>query len=160
MRTVLHSNRTGPTVISDTRLITRDDFAALPKCYTNNTGNIQKLIHYWFHIPILHSNFTISQRSLQTSLLNSEIPIHPLSTLQQPPLPAHGWSCAPLPRSAVVHPKCAKPRIPEIGQHSKEGFVGGGVPHLRNLISYSLYQQTRTGIAMVAHAAHGWASIV
>jgi hypothetical protein len=27
-------------------------------------------------------------------------------------------------------------RIPETGQHSKECFVSGGVPHPRNLISY------------------------
>jgi hypothetical protein len=30
-------------------------------------------------------------------------------------------------------------RIPETGQHSKECFVSGGVPHSRNLISYPLY---------------------
>jgi hypothetical protein len=48
--------------------------------------------------------------------------------------------------------------IPEIGQHSKEGFVRGGVPHPRNLISYPLYRQTPADVAMAAHAAHGRAS--
>jgi hypothetical protein len=79
-----------PSVISDTGLIIRVSFAAIPKFYTDNTSNLQKLIHYWFSIPILHSNFTISRRSLQSSLQNREIPSHPLST--PPLLPAHGWS--------------------------------------------------------------------
>jgi hypothetical protein len=35
-----------PTVISDKGLITRVGFAALTKFYTDNTSNIQKLIHY------------------------------------------------------------------------------------------------------------------
>jgi hypothetical protein len=34
--------------------------------------------------------------------------------------------------------------MPETGQHSKERFVSGGVPHPRNLISYPLYRQTPT----------------
>jgi hypothetical protein len=51
-------------------------------------------------------------------------------------------------------------RIPKIGQHSKEGFVGGGVPHPRNLISYPLYQQTSADVAVAAHAVHGRASTV
>jgi hypothetical protein len=46
-------------------------------------------------------------------------------------------------------------RITDIGQHSKEVFVRGGVQHLRNLISYSLYRQTPADIAVAAHAAHG-----
>jgi hypothetical protein len=82
----------GPTVISDAGLITRVGFAALPKFYTDNSSNIQKLIYYWFPIPILCSNFTILQRSLQSLLQNREIRSHPLSTPQQPSLPAHGWS--------------------------------------------------------------------
>jgi hypothetical protein len=49
-------------------------------------------------------------------------------------------------------------RIPEIGQHSKEGFVGGGDPHPRNLISYPLCQQTPADFVMVVHVAHGRAS--
>jgi hypothetical protein len=36
----------GPTVISDTGLITRVGFAAIPKFYTDNTSNLQKQIHY------------------------------------------------------------------------------------------------------------------
>jgi hypothetical protein len=46
MRIVLHLNRTGPTVISDAGLITHVCFAALPKYYTDNSSNIQKLIYY------------------------------------------------------------------------------------------------------------------
>jgi hypothetical protein len=46
MRTVLHLNRTGPTVISDAGLITRVGFAALPKFYTDNSSIIRKLIYY------------------------------------------------------------------------------------------------------------------
>jgi hypothetical protein len=46
MRTVLHLNRTGPTVISDVGLITRIKFSALPKFYTDNLSIIQKLIYY------------------------------------------------------------------------------------------------------------------
>jgi hypothetical protein len=49
-------------------------------------------------------------------------------------------------------------RIPEIGQHSKKGFVGSGVPQPRNLISYPLYRRTPTDITVAAHAAHGRAS--
>jgi hypothetical protein len=49
-------------------------------------------------------------------------------------------------------------RIPETAQHSKECFVSGGVPHPRNLISYPLYRQTPTDVAVVAHAVHGRAS--
>jgi hypothetical protein len=49
-------------------------------------------------------------------------------------------------------------RMPETVQHSKECFVSGGVPHLRNLISYPLYRQTLTNVAVAAHAAHGRAS--
>jgi hypothetical protein len=45
MGTVLHLNRTGPTVISDARLITRVRFAALPKFYTDNSSIIKKLIY-------------------------------------------------------------------------------------------------------------------
>jgi hypothetical protein len=45
MGIVLHLNRTGPTVISDVGLITRVEFAALPKFYTNNSSIIQKLIY-------------------------------------------------------------------------------------------------------------------
>jgi hypothetical protein len=52
MGTVLHLNRTGPTVTSDAGLITRVGFASLPKFYTNNSSIIQKLVYYyWF--PIL-----------------------------------------------------------------------------------------------------------
>jgi hypothetical protein len=36
----------GPTVISDMGLITRIGFAAIPKFYTDNMSNLQKLIHY------------------------------------------------------------------------------------------------------------------
>jgi hypothetical protein len=89
---VLHSMELGPTVISDMGLITRIGFAAIPKFYTDNMSNLQKLIHYWFPIPILRSNFTISWWTLQSSMQNREIPSHPLSTLQPPPLPTHGWS--------------------------------------------------------------------
>jgi hypothetical protein len=46
-------------------------------------------------------------------------------------------------------------RIPETGQHSKECFVRGGVPHPTNLISYPLYRQTPNDVAVAAHAAHG-----
>jgi hypothetical protein len=46
MRTVLHWNRTGPTIISDAGLITHVGFAALPKFYTDNSSIIQKLIYY------------------------------------------------------------------------------------------------------------------
>jgi hypothetical protein len=49
-------------------------------------------------------------------------------------------------------------QIPETGQHSKECFVSGGVPHPRNLISYPLYRQTSADVAVAAHAAHGQAS--
>jgi hypothetical protein len=49
-------------------------------------------------------------------------------------------------------------RIPEIGQHSKGGFVGGGVPHLRNLISYPLCRQMPADVAVATHAMHGRAS--
>jgi hypothetical protein len=48
--------------------------------------------------------------------------------------------------------------IPEIGQHSKECFVSGGVPHPRNLISYPLYRQTPADITVAANAVHGRAS--
>jgi hypothetical protein len=51
-------------------------------------------------------------------------------------------------------------QILEIGEHSKEGFVGDRVPHPRNLISYPLYRQTSTDVVMAAHAAHGRASTV
>jgi hypothetical protein len=54
----------------------------------------------------------------------------------------------------------ARLRSPEIGQHSKEGFVGGGVPHPRNLISYPVYRQMPTDITVAAHAVHGRASTV
>jgi hypothetical protein len=46
-------------------------------------------------------------------------------------------------------------RILETAQHSKECFVSGGVPHPRNLISYPLYRQTRAGVTVAAHVAHG-----
>jgi hypothetical protein len=49
-------------------------------------------------------------------------------------------------------------RIPETSQHSMECFVSGGVPHLRNLISYPLYRQTSADVAVTAHAAHGRAN--
>jgi hypothetical protein len=49
-------------------------------------------------------------------------------------------------------------RIPEIGKHSKECFVRGGVPHPRNLISYPLYRQTLADVAVAAHIVHGRAS--
>jgi hypothetical protein len=88
MGTVLHLNRT----ISDAGLITRVRFAALPNFYTDNSSIMQKLIYYWFPIPILCANFIISQCSLQFSLQNREIWIHPFSTPQPPPVPAHGWS--------------------------------------------------------------------
>jgi hypothetical protein len=48
--------------------------------------------------------------------------------------------------------------ILETAQHSKECFVSGVVPHPRNLISYPLYRQTPTDIAVAAQAAHGRAS--
>jgi hypothetical protein len=80
----------GPRVISDAGLITRVEFAALPKFYTDNSSIIQNLMYYWF--PILCANFTISQRSLQSSLQNREIRSHPFSTPQPPPVPVHGWS--------------------------------------------------------------------
>jgi hypothetical protein len=47
MGTVLHLNRTSPTVISDAGLITRVGFAALPKFYTDNSSIIQKLIYFY-----------------------------------------------------------------------------------------------------------------
>jgi hypothetical protein len=104
----------GPTVISNTGLITRVDFAAIPKFYTDSTSNLQKLIHYWLPIPILRSNFTISQWSLQSSLQNREIPSHPLSTPQLPLLPTHGWSSrtkADTPHcSAISTSYCRRPR--------------------------------------------------
>jgi hypothetical protein len=46
MRTVLHLNRTGPTIISDAGLITRVGFAGLPKFYTDNSSIIKKLIYH------------------------------------------------------------------------------------------------------------------
>jgi hypothetical protein len=46
-------------------------------------------------------------------------------------------------------------RIPETAQHIKECFVSGGVPHLRNLISYPLYRQTLADVVLATHAAHG-----
>jgi hypothetical protein len=49
-------------------------------------------------------------------------------------------------------------RILETAQRSKECFVSGGVPHPRNLISYTLYRQMPTDIAVAAHEAHGRAS--
>jgi hypothetical protein len=45
--------------------------------------------------------------------------------------------------------------IPKTAQHSKEGFVSGGLPDPRNLISYPLYRQTSADIAVAAHATHG-----
>jgi hypothetical protein len=90
MGTVHHLNRTGPIVISDAGLITRVGFASLPKFYTDNSSIIQKLIYYCFPIPILYANFTISQRSQQSSLQNREIRSHPFSMPQLPLLLAHG----------------------------------------------------------------------
>jgi hypothetical protein len=52
----------------------------------------------------------------------------------------------------------ASPRILEISQDSNEGFVGGGVLHPRNLISYPFYRQTPVDVAVDAHTAHGRAS--
>jgi hypothetical protein len=49
-------------------------------------------------------------------------------------------------------------QMPETGQHSKECFVSGGIPRLRNLISYPLYQQTLADVVVAAHATHGRAS--
>jgi hypothetical protein len=49
-------------------------------------------------------------------------------------------------------------RMPETGQHSKECFVSGGVPHPRNLISYPLYRQTPVDVTVDAHTMHGRAS--
>jgi hypothetical protein len=49
-------------------------------------------------------------------------------------------------------------RIPKTAQHSKECFVSGGVPHPRNLMSYSLYRQTPADVVVAVHAAHGRAS--
>jgi hypothetical protein len=46
-------------------------------------------------------------------------------------------------------------RIPEIGPHSLEGFVGGRVPQPRNFISYPLYRQTPIDVAVDAHVVHG-----
>jgi hypothetical protein len=45
--------------------------------------------------------------------------------------------------------------MPETGQHSKECFVSGVVPHPSNLISYPLYRQTSADVSVAAHAAHG-----
>jgi hypothetical protein len=48
-------------------------------------------------------------------------------------------------------------RMPETGQHSKECFVSGGVPHPRNLISIdkrrstSLWTHTRCMVEQVLH---------
>jgi hypothetical protein len=50
------------------------------------------------------------------------------------------------------------PRMPETGQHSKESFVSGGVPHLRNLILNPLYRKTLADVAVASHTAHGRAS--
>jgi hypothetical protein len=47
MGTVLHLNRTSPTVISDAGLITCVGIAGLPKFYTDNSSIIQKLIYYY-----------------------------------------------------------------------------------------------------------------
>jgi hypothetical protein len=49
-------------------------------------------------------------------------------------------------------------RIPETGQHSKECFVSGGVPHATNLISYPFYRQTPANVVVATQAAHGRAS--
>jgi hypothetical protein len=49
-------------------------------------------------------------------------------------------------------------RILETAQHSKECFVSGGVPHPQNLISYPIYRQTPTDVAVAAHLVHGRAS--
>jgi hypothetical protein len=49
-------------------------------------------------------------------------------------------------------------RIPKTTQHSKECFVSGGVPHLRNLILYPLNRQMPADVVVAAHAAHGRAS--
>jgi hypothetical protein len=49
-------------------------------------------------------------------------------------------------------------QIPETAQHSKECFVSGGVPHLRNLILYPLYRQTPADVVVAAHAVHGRAN--
>jgi hypothetical protein len=63
--------------------------------------------------------------------------------------------------STIFHEDGFDPReeaslqIPEIGQHSKKGFVGGGVPHPRNLILYPLYRLTPADIAVAAHATLG-----
>jgi hypothetical protein len=54
----------------------------------------------------------------------------------------------------------ASHRIPKISQHSKEGFVGSGIPHPINLLSYPLYRQTLADVAVASHATHGRASIV
>jgi hypothetical protein len=50
MGIVLHLNRTGPTVISDAGLITRVEFAALPKFYTDNSSIIQNV---WMEVVVL-----------------------------------------------------------------------------------------------------------
>jgi hypothetical protein len=49
-------------------------------------------------------------------------------------------------------------RIPETAQHGKECFVSSGITHPRNLISYPLYRQKPTDVAVAAHMAHGRAS--
>jgi hypothetical protein len=100
----------GPTVISDAGLITRVGFAALPKYYTDNSSNIQKLIYYWFPIPILRSNFTISQRSLQSSLQHIEIRSHLYPRRSNRCCLRTADRRAPVPEAAAVHPKCTKLR--------------------------------------------------
>jgi hypothetical protein len=111
----------GPTIISDVGLITSVGFAANPKFYTNNSSIIQKLIYYWFPITILCANFTISQHNLQSSLQNREIRSHPLSTLQPPPLPAHGWSPRTCVGGSIGSPQMRQLR--EEGDHSGEGSL-------------------------------------
>jgi hypothetical protein len=88
-------------------------------------SNIQKLIHYLFPIPILRSNFTISQRSLQFSLQNREIPSHPLSMPQQSELPAHGWSLCTCARGSSSSPRCAKSRS---GTHVRPSHAKSDTP--------------------------------
>jgi hypothetical protein len=100
----------GPIVISGAGLITCVGFAALPKFYTDNSSNIQKLIYYWFPIPILGSNFTISQRSLQSSLQTEkfEAILYPRRSSHRCLRTADHHALVP--EAVEVHSKCAKSR--------------------------------------------------
>jgi hypothetical protein len=125
IRTILHLNRTSPTVISDAGLITRVGFAALPKFYTDNSCIIQKLIYYWFPIPILRLNFTISQWSLKSSLQNREFEVILYPHRSSRRYLCKADRCAPVPEAAVVHPKCAKSKS---GSHARPSRAKADTP--------------------------------